>query len=120
MSEAVNNPYKQEAPDKTLSIEGVAADSKAVGDALAPITTRYIGYIGYTGQTSDITYDMSGKSVGLYMACFYRSNRIYLLFMNSDNTLELPEGSDYMSIDGNKVTFKKLAWFDSGHLLRLS
>lgn len=34
MSEAVNNPYKQEAPDKTLSIEGVAADAKAVGDAL--------------------------------------------------------------------------------------
>lgn len=34
MSEAVNNPYTQEAPDKTLSIEGVAADSKAVGEAL--------------------------------------------------------------------------------------
>lgn len=34
MSEAVNNPYKQEAPDKTLSVEGVAADAKAVGDAL--------------------------------------------------------------------------------------
>lgn len=35
MSEAVNNPYKQEAPDKTLSVEGVAADAKAVGDALS-------------------------------------------------------------------------------------
>lgn len=35
MSEAVNNPYKQEAPDKTLSIEGMAADAKAVGDALS-------------------------------------------------------------------------------------
>lgn len=34
MSEAVNNPYKQEAPDKTLSVEGQAADAKAVGDAL--------------------------------------------------------------------------------------
>ena len=34
MSEAVNNPYKQEAPDKTLSIEGEAADAKATGDAL--------------------------------------------------------------------------------------
>ena len=34
MSKAVNNPYKQEAPDKTLSVEGVAADAKAVGEAL--------------------------------------------------------------------------------------
>lgn len=34
MSGATNNPYKQEAPDKTLTQEGVAADAKAVGDAL--------------------------------------------------------------------------------------
>ena len=34
MSGAANNPYKQEAPDKTLSIEGAAADAKAVGDKL--------------------------------------------------------------------------------------
>ena len=37
MSGAANNPYKQEAPDKTLSVEGVAADAKAVGDALIKI-----------------------------------------------------------------------------------
>lgn len=42
MSEAVNNPYKQETPDKTLSVEGVAADAKAVGDAL--IKTARIDY----------------------------------------------------------------------------
>lgn len=34
MSGAVNNPYKQEETDKTLTQEGVAADAKAVGDAL--------------------------------------------------------------------------------------
>ena len=34
MSGAVNNPYKQEKPDKTLTQEGVSADAKAVGDAL--------------------------------------------------------------------------------------
>lgn len=34
MSGAANNPYKQEAPDKTLTQEGVAADAKAVGDKL--------------------------------------------------------------------------------------
>lgn len=34
MSGTTNNPYKQEAPDKTLTQEGVSADAKAVGDAL--------------------------------------------------------------------------------------
>ena len=34
MSGATNNPYKREAPDKTLTKEGVAADAKAVGTAL--------------------------------------------------------------------------------------
>lgn len=34
MSGAANNPYKQEAPDKTLTKEGVAADAKVVGEAL--------------------------------------------------------------------------------------
>lgn len=41
MSEAVNNPYKQEALDKTLSIEGMAADAKAVGDALTTVRHKF-------------------------------------------------------------------------------
>lgn len=42
MSGAANNPYKQEAPDKTLTKEGVAADAEAVGKALTlkKITTE--------------------------------------------------------------------------------
>ena len=34
MSGAANNPYTVTPPDKTLTQEGVAADAKAVGDAL--------------------------------------------------------------------------------------
>lgn len=37
MSGAANNPYKQEAPDKTLTQEGVPADAKTVGDALSVV-----------------------------------------------------------------------------------
>ena len=37
MSGATNNPYKREAPDKTLTQEGVAADAKAVGAALSVV-----------------------------------------------------------------------------------
>lgn len=41
MSEAVNNPYKQEAPDKTLSVEGQAADAKAVGDEITAVRHKF-------------------------------------------------------------------------------
>ena len=118
MSEAVNNPYKQEAPDKTLTQEGVAADAKAVGDALAPRTVMYVGNIGDSGESDRVTYDMSGKPNGVYMACFFRTNRICLLYMNN-NTLEWTSATDYMSISGNKVTFLKLNWYDSGDLFKL-
>ena len=41
MSSATNNPYKREAPDKTLTKEGVAADAKAVGDALTTVRHKF-------------------------------------------------------------------------------
>ena len=105
--------------DKTLSIEGVAADAKAVGDALSARTIMYVGFIGDTGETDSVTYDMSGKPSGLYMACFFRSNRIHLLLMKSNNTLDWTAGSNAMTITGNKVTFKNLNWYDSGNLFKL-
>jgi len=105
--------------DKTLTQEGVAADAKAVGDALTARTIRYAGFIGNTGETDSATYDMSGKPSGLYMVCFFRSNRICLLYMNDNNTLEWTADSDYMSITGNKVTFLKLNWYDAGNLFKL-
>ena len=72
---ATNNPYAVTPPDKTLTQEGVAADAKAVGDALSARTIRYAGFIRSTGETDSATYDMSGKPSGLYMVCFFRSNR---------------------------------------------
>lgn len=38
MSGVANNPYKKEAPDKTLTQKGVPADAKATGDALGKRT----------------------------------------------------------------------------------
>lgn len=40
MSDAVNNPYKRDVPDKTLTREGVSADAKAVGDAIKGLLKR--------------------------------------------------------------------------------
>ena len=37
MSNAVNNPYKRDVPDKTLTREGVPADAQATGNAIKMI-----------------------------------------------------------------------------------
>lgn len=117
---ATNNPYAVTPPtDTTLTKEGVAADAKAVGDALSTRTVKYSGDVGGSGETTSVTYDMSGKPVGLYMACFFRSNKICILSMKSDNTLEATEDSNAMTITGSKVTFKNLSWYDYGRLFRL-
>lgn len=34
MSDAVNNPYKRDVPDKTLTRDGVPADAQATGNAI--------------------------------------------------------------------------------------
>lgn len=58
MSGATNNPYKQEAPDKTLTQEGVAADAMAVGDALGKKSNKLIlkstSFSGRTDQFAQI------------------------------------------------------------------
>ena len=107
-------------PDKTLSVEGVAADAKAVGDELSTRTVKYLGSVVDTGETNSATYDMSGKPSGLYMVCFFRSSKFFALFMRDDGVLEWTADSNAMTITGNKVTFKNLNWYDSGYLFRLA
>lgn len=60
MSKAVNNPYKQEAPDKTLSIDGIAADAKAVGDALkaAELVVKSQTYNMTVGEYSQLAVNL--------------------------------------------------------------
>ena len=107
-------------PDKTLSVEGVAADAKAVGDELSTRTVKYLGSVVDTGETNSATYDMSGKPGGLYMVCFFRSNLVFILFLRDDGTLEWTADSNAMTITGSKVAFKKLNWYDIGYLFRLA
>lgn len=118
---ATNNPYAVTPPtDTTLTQEGVAADAKVVGDELSTRTVKYFGRIADTGETNSATYDMNGKPGGLYMVCFFRSNKIFILFMKNDNALEWTGDSNAMTITGTKVTFKDLNWYDSGNLFRLA
>lgn len=105
--------------DKTLTQDGVAADAKAIGKELSARTVKYFGAAGDTGESNSATYDMSGKPFGLYMICFFRSNKIFILFMKDDGTLEWTADSNAMTITGSKVTFQNLNWYDVGHLFRL-
>ena len=97
----------------------MAADAKAVGDALSARTVKYFGSVGDTGETNSLTYDMSGKPSGLYMVCFFRSNKIRMLYMR-DNGLEWTSDTSAMTITDSKVTFKDLNWYDTGALFRLA
>ena len=119
---ATNNPYAVTPPptDTTLTQEGVAADAKAVGDELSTRTVKYFGSVGNTNETNSVTCDMSGKPSGLYMVCFFRSNKFFALFMKDDGVLEWTADTNTMTITDSKVTFKDLSWYDSGYLFRLS
>ena len=72
MSGAANNPYTATTPDKTLTQEGVAADAKAVGEALkaAELIVKHQSY----GVTTD-TYAQTSIRVpddctaALYFTC---------------------------------------------------
>lgn len=105
--------------DTTLTKEGYAADAKAVGDELYTRTFKHFGVTGYNDKSNSVTYDMSGKPVGLYMVCFFRSNKIFLLFMKDDGTLEWTADSNDMTITDSKVTFNNLSWYDTGRLFKL-
>lgn len=81
MSGATNNPYKQEAPDKTLTQEGVAADAKAVGGALSKKTNKIqIASKSFSGTTD--TYAQVSIPIP--------DNSISILFVVSSNTLFIP------------------------------
>ena len=72
MSVVANNPYKQEAPDKTLTQEGVAADAKAVGDALkaTELVVKHKLYNVTTDQYSQTSITVPiDCTAALYFTC---------------------------------------------------
>lgn len=72
MSGAVNNPYKQDAPDKTLTQEGVSADAKAVGDALkaAELIVKHQSYSVTTDTYAQTSIRVPDDcTAALYFVC---------------------------------------------------
>ena len=105
MSEAVNNPYKQEAPDTTLSVEGVAADAKAVGNALAAKAdnanvphclninaTPYMIFFGNTGEgskTVDIGFSNGDQYVLIILSGPTNTNVVSMIGCGSFKHMQL-------------------------------
>lgn len=74
MSGTTNNPYKREAPDKTLTKEGVAADAKAVGDALkaAELIVKHKSYSVNTDEYAQTSIRVPDDCTAvLYFTCNY-------------------------------------------------
>lgn len=72
MSGAANNPYKREAPDKTLTKDGVAADAKAVGDALkaAELIVKHKSYSVNTDEFAQTSIRVPDDcAAALYFTC---------------------------------------------------
>lgn len=79
MSGAANNPYKQEAPDKTLTQEGVPADAKTVGDALSVVK----------GMLKVAKVKLSDISVGIGSDDYYYSDAVSFADKIPANTIVL-------------------------------
>lgn len=122
MSEAVNNPYKQEAPDKTLSIEGVAADAKAVGNSIENIKTDVSSKInraeniGYCHQTNTCDCDLSGLENGDYLLIATRSGLISSFAVQDSGVTAY--GSN-ISVSGKTLTIKNLQWYTSVQAIKI-
>lgn len=123
MSEAVNNPYKREAPDKTLTQEGVAADAKAVGNSVENIKTdvsskiNLAENIGYCHQTNTCNCDLSGLENGDYLLIATRSGFISSFVVQDSGVTAY--GSNF-SVSGKTLTIKNLQWYTAVYAIKIA
>lgn len=108
--------------DKTLSIEGVAADAKAVGDSVAKIKTdvsskiNMAENIGYCHKTSTCDCDLSGLENGEYLLIATRSGFISSFVVQDSGVIAY--GSN-ISVSGKTLTIKNLQWYTSVQAIKI-
>ena len=108
--------------DTTLTQEGVAADAKAVGDAVKNVQTdvskklNHAGNIGYCHQTGTANCDLSDLEVGNYLIIAPRSSFISAF---NKTTSGVTFRNDNMSVSGNTLTIKNLQWYTSVYVIKI-
>lgn len=99
---ATNNPYAVTPPDKTLSIEGVAADAKAVGDALDLKQPKCIK-VGSTGGGKSVSVNMSTFPKGQYLAIAPVSNFIAGFVYGGMNIMSKSENIGWSNVGSDTI-----------------
>lgn len=120
---ATNNPYAVTPPtDTTLTQEGVAADAKAVGDAVADIKTdisskiNLAENIGYCHQAGTCDCDLSNLENGEYLLIATRSGFISSFVVQDRGVTAY--GSN-LSTNGKILTVKNLQWYTSIQAIKI-
>ena len=121
---ATNNPYAvtPSPTDTTLTQEGIAADAKAVGDAVKNVQTdvskklNRARYIGYGHQTGTVDCDLSDLEDGNYLIIAPRSS-----FVSAFNkaTSGVTFKNDNMIVSGNTLTIKNLQWYTTVYAIKI-
>lgn len=115
MSGAANNPYKQEAPDKTLSVEGQAADAKAVGDTLRK-KVSLAQSVGYSDKSGSCTLNLEGLEAGSYLLIAPRASVITAVLVRDNDCVY---ADSRLSGTGKNLTMTGLQWYTTVLALKI-
>ena len=116
MSAAVNNPYKQDAPDKTLTQEGVAADAKSVGNALNHKLN--VGRsIGSTAESDVCDIDLESLEVGEYLLIAPRASKISAVQVSSN---DVTYSDSSITGTGKKLKWTINQWYTDAYAIKIT
>ena len=109
--------------DKTLTQESVAADAKAVGDAVADIKTdisskiNLAESIGYCHQTGTCNCDLSELENGNYLLIAPRSSFISAFVVQTSGVVC---SNSNISVSGKTLTVKNLQWYTAVYAIKIA
>ena len=108
--------------DTTLTQDGVAADAKVVGDAVADIRTdvsskiNLAENIGYRHKTGTCDCDLSKLKEGEYLLIAPRSSFVSAFKVETGGVVCHDSN---MSVSGKTLTIKNLQWYTSVHAVKI-
>lgn len=115
---ATNNPYAVTPPhtDTTLTQDGVAADAKAVGDAL----NHKLGLgriIGSTAESDVCDIDLESLEVGEYLLIAPRASKISAVQVYSNDVTYADKS---ITGTGKKLKWAINQWFTNAYAIKIT